>query len=358
MSQELKEAIGQLALNLGFDAFGVTKSQLKNYAPYYRQWVARGFHGGAPYLTKHGNKRLNPFLLFPQARSVLMVRFNYLPPEHRPLKSTQDPHTAQIARYAFGKDYHDVLRHKLRQWAIAIQALPEVQSLSFKAFVDSGPILEKPLAVEAGLGWQGRNGLLISPQDGSWFFLGSLITNLDLPEDQPIKEQCGKCRACIKFCPTGAIVGDKIVDSKKCLAYLSIEHQGIIEEKWRKYFGTRIFGCDDCQLICPWNRYAQPTIEQAFWAQRGLDNPDLLILYSLTVAEYDDWFQGSPMKRPGYAAFLRNVAIAIGNAPYREEYEALLMQRSLSDNPVIAVHANWALAEQRRKKALKYREFS
>lgn len=350
MSIELKAAIEKLALDNGFEAFGVTKSQLESYAPYYRQWVARGFHGGAPYLTKHGNKRLNPFLLFPQARSILMVRFNYLPPEHRPLKSKIEPHTAQVARYAFGQDYHDVLRKKLKDWAKAIEALPEVQALSFKAFVDSGPILEKPLAVEAGLGWQGRNGLLIHPDAGSWFFLGSLITNIELPEDGPMQDQCGKCRACINYCPTGAIVGDKIVDSMRCLAYLSIEYQGVIEERWRKAFGTRIFGCDDCQLICPWNRYAKPTREAAFWASRGLESPDLLKLYSLTEQQYQTLFDGSPLKRPGYAAFLRNVAIAIGNSPYRKEYEGLLQERALSQNLLIAEHASWALAEQRAKK--------
>lgn len=352
MSQKLKEAIESLALERGFAAFGVTKSELHAYAPYYRQWVARGFHAGAPYLTKHGNKRLNPFLLFPQAKSVLMVRFNYLPPEHRPLKAIKDPHSAQVARYAFGQDYHNVLKKKLKDWARAIEVLPEVQALSFRAFVDSGPLLEKPLAVEAGLGWQGRNGLLIHPDVGSWFFLGSLITNLDLPEDTPIADRCGKCRACVKYCPTGAIVGDKVIDSTRCLAYLSIEYQGVIEERWRRAFGTRIFGCDDCQLICPWNRYAEPTTEQAFWATHGLEEPDLLRLYSLTEEQYRQWFEQSPIKRPGYAAWLRNIAIAIGNAPYKEDYQLLLKERARHKNPVVAEHALWALKEQELKRKL------
>lgn len=352
MSQELKDAIEALAREQGFDGFGVTKSTLKKYAPYYRQWVARGLHAWAPYLTKHGNKRLNPFELFPQAKSVLMVRFNYLPAEHRPLKAPLAPHVAQVARYAFGRDYHKVLKKKLKALAQKIEDLPLVKSLSYRPFVDSGPLLEKPLAVEAGLGWQGRNGLLIHPQAGSWFFLGSLITDLDLPEDQPQSEQCGKCRACIKYCPTGAIVGDKIIDSQRCLAYLSIEHQGIIPEKWRKAFGTRIFGCDDCQLICPWNRYATPTQEPNFWAQNGLDNADLLKLYALSEQEYEQWFISSPLKRPGYISWLRNVSIAIGNAPYRKEYLPLLKQRALSGHDVVAEHAQWALNEQLRKAQL------
>ena len=343
---DLTQAIKEIGLRLGFNQIRMTDTNLQAYEAYYRQWVARGFHAGMHYMVKHGDKRLDPCALYPETRSIIVVSLNYLPPSKPKWVRRESPEIGVIARYAFGKDYHYVLRDKLKLFVEEIKKLKEAQNMAGRLFVDSAPILEKPLAEKAGIGWQGKNGLIIHPQEGSWFFLGVILTNLELTFDEPMTPSCGACKACLKICPTQAIVAPKIINSKRCIAYLTIEYQGIIDENLRPLIGQRIFGCDDCQAVCPWNRYASPTPEKAFWDSKGITAPDLLTLYSFNEEEYQRLFSESPLGRCGYAGWLRNVAIAIGNAPYNNKYLQLLKDRSVSSNPVIADHAHWALRQQ------------
>jgi epoxyqueuosine reductase len=348
----LKDLIIQTGLSLGFDDVRIASPDTTAYHPFFRQWVARGLHGDLFYMVKHGNKRLNPQLLLPETRAIIVVRMNYLPPSRPHFIKKYQPHIGVVARYAFGRDYHKVLKKRLEIFAQEIHKLKEVQNLQYRAFVDSGPVLEKPLAEAAGLGWQGKNGLIINRSSGSWFFIGTLLTNLSLLPDNPVTNDCGACKACIKICPTDAFISPKILDSKKCISYLTIEYKGIIPIELRDKIGQRIFGCDDCQAICPWNRYATPTLEKEFWDQRGLTEPNLLTLYSYDQQHYEKLFAGTPLYRTGYAAWLRNVAIAIGNAPFHQDYLPLLKERSQHIDSIIATHAQWALDKQLKKATL------
>lgn len=354
---DLTQEIKKTGLALGFDDVKVTDTNTKAYHPYYRQAIARGFAAKMDYLVRHGDKRLCPEKLLPGTKSIIIVRQNYLPPELVRDKLQHERklyrQSGLIARYALGRDYHKVLKSRLKTFASSIVTMAREKILNFKACVDSAPLLEKPLAEKAGLGWQGRNGLIVS-DSGSWFFIGSLLTNLELEYDKPISNKCSTCQACQRICPTGAIVADRQIETKRCIAYLTIEHKGSIDIELRSLMGNRIFGCDDCQLICPYNRWSQATLEKDFFARRGLETPSLVDLAYLTEDRFKTIFSGSPLMRAGYDNLLRNVAIALGNSEGQYEQRKAVHHLCQSSNALILEHALWA-RERLQKVPLKIR---
>lgn len=352
--KELTEKIKSIGLGLGFNDVKITDTDLSAYIPYYRQWIARGFAANMDYMVYHGNKRLSPADLVPGTRRVIVTRLDYLPPQSLRFegkRASKSDGRAVIARYTLGRDYHKVLKKKLKNYQLAIEELLGQKQETMRGFVDSAPLLEKPLAEKAGIGWQGKNGLIVSAT-GSWFFLGSLVTNLELEIDEPVSNKCEKCQACLKICPTKAIIGPKQVDTHKCIAYLTIEHKGVIPVSLRPLFGQRIFGCDDCQMICPWNRWAKTTVEKDFFARRGLDKADLKQFAFLTQESFQQLFAGSAVLRVGYEGFLRNVAIALGNGEISKDYYAALNVLAEHPSPLVREHASWALLHQGRKRKL------
>lgn len=361
--QKLTEKIKEIGRHIGFSDIRITDLDLKDYHPYYRQWVARGFALGLDYMVTHGDKRLYPQKLFPQAQRAIVVRLDYHPPELLRMQIKDDrglKNSGLIARYSLGRDYHKVLKAKLKTYRDKIlELLQDLKSQGekqdefqlelcqlpphFRAFVDSAPLLEKPLAEKAGIGWQGKNSLILN-KSGSWFFLGNLLTSLPLTVDQKVQSACAKCRACEKICPTQAISSSKFVDTKRCIAYLTIENKGSIPEDLRPLIGNRIFGCDDCQLICPWNRFAKKSLEQDFFERRGLAHPSLPSLASLTSSQFDKVFQGSAVMRAGFECFLRNVAVALGNAEPTQRNIKALKSLAQNSNLLVREHAYWALS--------------
>ena len=339
--------IKNLGKSLGFNDVRISDVDLSAYAPYFRQWVARGFAAQMDYMVRHGDKRLKPSKLIPGTVRAIVVRMDYSPPG-RDLSFVRSSQTqAQIgliARYTLGRDYHKVVKKRLETFKEKIYQLVDFSSVDLRAFVDSAPVLEKPLAEKAGIGWQGKNGLIIS-KTGSWFFLGSLLTNLPLEIDSPVENKCNSCKACFRVCPTNAIIADKQIDTKRCISYLTIENKGVIEEELRPLIGNRIFGCDDCQMICPWNRWSYTTVEKDFFARRGLESPALSDLAFLSKDKFLKIFQGSAVLRVGYEGFLRNVAIALGNSIKTQVNCSALNHLSQSDSKLISIHARWALKQ-------------
>ena len=320
-------------------------------------WLADGMHGQMAFLEQHHDKRANPALLVEGTRTIVSVRMNYLQdvPKPRTVADNERPNHAIIARYARGRDYHKVMRSRLKKLAKRIETmLPNWQGLDvgadmpfvFRPFSDSAPIFERPLADEAGLGWTGKHTLLINREAGSFFVLGELFLSLSLPEDAPVSEHCGSCFACAKVCPTDAIVAPYQLDARACISYLTIEHEGIIDEKYRRAMGNRVFGCDDCQLICPWNRYAKTTTVSDFHARHGLDNRTLLDLWQWSEDYFLSHTEGSPIRRTGYVNFLRNLAIGIGNAPFHTDNLAQLKARLGQHGDMLDEHITWAIDEQ------------
>ena len=332
---------------LGFQQVGISDINLKDQEANLQSWLDNNYHGEMDYMQKHGMKRARPDELLPGTLRVISVRMDYLPDNAQFASNLENKDLGYISRYALGRDYHKVLRKRLKQLGDKIQL--EVGELGFRPFVDSAPILERPLAQKAGLGWVGKHSLLLDETSGSWFFIGELLIDLALPIDTPQHNQCGQCVACIKICPTQAIVAPYVVDGRRCISYLTIELQGAIPVEFRKAIGNRIYGCDDCQLICPWNRFAETTQESDYQAKHFLQNQPLLTLFNWSEETFLKSTEGSPIRRIGYQRWLRNIAIALGNAPSSIENIVQLQNKLLiSDDLIVNEHIEWALVEQQQ----------
>ncbi len=329
---------------LGFQKVGVSDIDLDAAGERLREWIGAGHHGEMDYMHRHGSKRHRPAELVAGTVRVISVRMDYLPEPQRDARGLLDHDSkAYVSRYALGRDYHKVLRGKLR--ALARRIEDRVGPFGFRVFVDSAPVLEKPIAEKAGLGWIGKHTNLIDRDTGSWFFLGELYTDLPLPVDQPEVSHCGTCRECIDVCPTAAIVAPYRLDSRRCISYLTIELKGPIPREFRKAIGNRIFGCDDCQLFCPWNKFAKPTAEGDFAPRHGLDTAELTELFGWSEETWLRKTEGSAIRRIGYQRWLRNIAVALGNAESTPDVVAALKKRRGSDSKLVAEHVEWALAQ-------------
>ena len=341
----LAAQIKQWGQDLGFQQVGITDTDLSQAETYLDNWLANDFHGTMDYMQRHGHKRSRPALLHPGTRRVISVRMDYLPESGNEMnKVLEKPLAAYISRYALGRDYHKLMRNRLQKLADLIHA--EIGDFGYRAFVDSAPVLEKALAEKAGLGWIGKHSNLINRKAGSWFFLGEIFTDLPLPIDDPATAHCGVCNACLDICPTQAIVAPYQVDARRCISYLTIELHGSIPEPLRPLIGNRIYGCDDCQIICPWNRFAKLTDELDFNPRHRLNSQELLEVFAWTEQEFLTKTEGSAIRRIGYERWLRNIAVALGNAPKSEIIiEALKIK--LSHVPeLVQEHVSWALEQQ------------
>jgi epoxyqueuosine reductase len=299
-------------------------------------------------MAHHGTKRSHPAELVPGTLSVISVRMDYLPPDSMDaVMILNHPERAYISRYALGRDYHKVIRQRLEKFAQQLQA--QIGAFGYRVFTDSAPVLEKPIAVKAGLGWMGKHTNILSRDAGSWFFLGEIYTDLPLEETGSVSEHCGQCRACIDVCPTQAILAPYTLDARRCISYLTIEHQGSIPLELRPLMGNRIYGCDDCQLICPWNRFAQTSPEADFAVRNGLDSARLSELFGWNEQTFMRKLEGSPIRRIGYERWLRNLAVALGNAPFSGAIINLLQQKLAKvDSALLQEHFQWAIAQQKQ----------
>ncbi len=339
--QALKQRIQAWGRELGFDAIGVSGVDLGAAEPGLAAWLEAGFHGEMDYMARHGMKRARPAELLPGTLRVISARMNYWPEAADAAENLADGRRAYVSRYALGRDYHKVLRNRLQKLAERIGAeLPH----GYRVFVDSAPVLEVELATRAALGWRGKHSLLLDREAGSWFFLGEIFTDLPLPEDESPAPHCGRCTACLDACPTGAIVAPYHVDARRCISYLTIELHGPIPETLRPAIGNRIYGCDDCQLACPWNRFAQLGAEMDYAPRHGLDRASLVELFAWSAEDFATRMAGSPIYRIGYERWLRNLAVALGNAPHSPEVVAALRARADDASALVREHVAWALA--------------
>lgn len=347
---ELTRKIKSLGLELGFQQIGITDTDLQKYDQYLLNYLKKKHHGSMDYMQKHGLLRLRPKELVPGAKSIIVTRMNYLPPNQHMRELLKNKSKAYIARYALGRDYHNLIKKRLKKYAKHIEEIAGEHG--HRCFVDSAPIMEKALAEKAGLGWTGKNTLILNKKAGSYFFIGVLLTNLELVFDkEDSQDHCGKCKACMTVCPTQAIVAPYQLNASRCISYLTIENKGAIPMEFRKAMGNRIFGCDDCQIMCPWNRYAKITDEHDFHPRHNLDNKKLIDLFLISENKFNEITNGSPIKRPGYQGWLRNIAVALGNAEASQEIIAALKQRlsepenSVSD--LVKEHIRWALEQHK-----------
>jgi epoxyqueuosine reductase len=346
LSPELGEALAQQirlwASELGFQQVGITDVNLGDHEGYLQKWLDAGHHGTMDYMARHGTKRSRPAELEPGTRRVISVRMDYLADDTRPMEVLESPSLAYISRYALGRDYHKLVRKRLSQLAQRIEQA--ACGGRYRAFVDSAPVLERAVAEKTGLGWIAKNTMLINADAGSWFFLGEIYTDLPLPVDEPqSSKHCGTCTACLEVCPTDAFVGPFQLDARRCISYLTIEHRGSIDEALRPLMGNRVFGCDDCQLVCPWNKFAQPTRERDFTPRHNLAAAELVELFLWDEATFLDRTEGSAIRRIGYERWLRNLAIALGNAPTTEQVKAALASRLAFPSALVREHVEWAL---------------
>jgi len=328
---------------LGFQAVGIADAELgPAAAARLADWLARGFHGEMDYMARHGARRARPRDLVPGTLRVIGARMDYLPDAADGWPTLQDPARAYIARYALGRDYHKVVRSRLQRLADRIAA--EAGEFGYRVFTDSAPVMEVEVAAQAGLGWRGKHTLLLAREAGSFFFLGEIYTDLPLPVDSPLAEHCGTCTRCIDICPTHAIVGPYRLDARRCISYLTIELKGSIPIELRPLIGNRVYGCDDCQLVCPWNKYARPSAEPDFRVRNGLDTAELAALFGWTEAEFQARLAGSAIHRIGYERWSRNLAVGLGNAPPGERVRAALAARADDRSALVREHVAWALA--------------
>ena len=332
---------------LGFQQVGICDVDLGQHEKHLNDWLEQGFHGDMTFMENHGTKRSRPAELVPGTLRVISVRMNYLPPDASFARHLSNDKIAYISRYALGRDYHKVLRKRLKQLGQKIQT--ELAHTEYRPFVDSAPVLEHAIAEKAGIGWTGKHSLTLNKEAGSWFFLGELFINLPLPVDSPVEEGCGSCSACLTICPTQAIVAPYKVDARRCISYLTIESDAPIPEELRPLMGNRIYGCDDCQLVCPWNRYSQITDEEDFHPRKALHGKTLVELFSMSEAAFLSATEGSPIRRIGYQKWLRNIAVAMGNAAAAEEIIAALTYRNNTESELVQEHIAWALQQQRKK---------
>lgn len=334
---------------LGFQHVGISDIDLSQHENFLQNWLDNQYHGEMSFMSNHGMKRARPEELVPGTLRIISVRMDYLPPDASFAQHISNGDIGYISRYALGRDYHKVLRKKLK--LLGDKITQRLANTQYRPFVDSAPVLEHAIAQKAGIGWTGKHSLTLNKHAGSWFFLGELFINLPLPIDEPATEDCGECSACMTICPTQAIVAPYKVDARRCISYLTIEYDGIIPEALRPAMGNRIYGCDDCQLICPWNRFAPLTEEPDFHPRAVLHGKSLLTLFSWSEADFLKFTEGSPIRRIGYAKWQRNLCVAIGNAPYSADYIAALEAAKLQCNDLVLPHLTWALAQQKSKKA-------
>lgn len=347
LAEEIK-AWGQA---LGFQQTGVSDLAINQHRKYLQRWLDKGYHGEMEWMRKHQALRNDPKLVVEGALRVICFRMDYFPAETNTIKLLNDTRKAYLSRYALGRDYHKVLRKRLSKLAKRIEIRGEElkieNRIKQRPFVDSAPILEKAYAEKAGLGWIGKNTLLLNRKAGSWFFLGELITNLPLPIDTAsTSSHCGSCNACMDVCPTKAFVAPYQLDARRCISYLTIELKGSIPEEFRKPMGNRVFGCDDCQLVCPWNKFSKPSLEPDFSPRHGLDNADLLTLFLWTENEFLDKTAGSPIRRIGYERWSRNLAVALGNSSPSSRTLAALNKRREQSSLLVREHIDWAIHQQ------------
>ena len=340
--EALAQRIKTWGTQLGFQKVGIADADLSAAEPRLLEWLAQGWHGDMEYMARHGALRARPADLVPGTLRVIACRMDYLTGEEHSCHEDR----AEIARYARGRDYHKVLRARLQ--ALCSRIAAEVGPFGYRAFSDSAPVMEVELAAKAGLGWRGKHTLLLSRDAGSWFFLGEIYCSLDLPVDAPEKERCGTCERCIDICPTQAIRGPYRLDARRCISYLTIEHKGSIPEPLRPLIGNRVYGCDDCQAACPWNRFAQPTSEKDFEPRNGLDRATLVELFAWTEQEFDTRLRGSPIRRIGYERWLRNLAVGLGNAPVSSAVLSALRCRENHPSALVREHVQWAISRHER----------
>jgi epoxyqueuosine reductase len=346
----LAQRIKAWGVELGFAKIGITGVDLREDEAHLQAWLEQGRHGSMDYMQRHGSKRSRPDELQPGTVRVISARMDYFPRGMNAEAAWQtlaDGERAYISRYALGRDYHKLIRGRLQKLADRIAG--EVGPFGYRAFTDSAPVMEKALARNAGLGWVGKHTLVLDRDAGSWFFLGELFTDLPLPVDQPSTAHCGTCTRCIDVCPTQAIIGPYQLDARRCISYLTIESKDSIPEDLRPLIGNRVFGCDDCQLVCPWNKFAKPTHEEDFAPRHGLGGAKLVELFAWTEEEFLKKTEGMPIRRAGYAGFSRNVAVALGNAPHSDEIMDALRARADDTSPLVREHVAWALAQQTAK---------
>jgi len=345
--QQLAVQIEQWANELGFSGFGICDTDLSSHEATFQAWLDKGYHGGMEYMARHGMMRARPHELLPGTLRVISVRLDYMPPDALIVSTMQEPENGYISRYATGRDYHKMMRNRLKKLGQKIEQC--VDGLSARPFVDSAPIMERPLAEKSGLGWTGKHSLIINEKVGSFFFLGELLVNIPLPVSSPVAEQCGSCVACLTICPTQAIVEPYVIDGNRCLSYITIEKFGEIPLEFREAMGNRIYGCDDCQLICPWNKFTKASDEDDFKPRKDLHSPQLLELFSWSEQSFLKRTEGSPIRRIGHERWLRNIAVALGNAPYRPEIIQALESKRESVSELVQEHIDWALTQQYKK---------
>jgi epoxyqueuosine reductase len=338
---------------LGFDEIGISDTDLTNEENFLLQWLGKGFHGSMDYMARHGVNRARPAALVPNTLRVISVRLNYTTPDTKESWGViEDAEAAYISRYALGRDYHKVLRQKLQKLATRIEEA--VGAFSYRVFTDSAPVMEVALARKAGLGWRGKHTLLLTRDAGSLFFLGEIYTDLPLPVDTATSEHCGTCTKCIDICPTAAIIAPYQLDARRCISYLTIEHKGEIPIEFRRAMGNRIYGCDDCQLVCPWNKYAQHSAEIDFTVRHKLDDVTLLDLLAWTETDFNERLSGSAIRRIGFEQWLRNIVVALGNALADDGVDSLaksnirarLEEKRIGTSALVQSHIDWALAQK------------
>ena len=339
----LAEQIKLWSSELGFSSMGITDIDLSQDQRYLEKWLEKGYHGEMKYMERHGKKRSRPAELVQGTKRIISLSMNYLPENYNGLELLEEDKKAFVSGYARGRDYHKIMRSRLKKLVSKIKVHSSHEN---RVFVDSAPVLEKALAQKAGLGWIGKNTLLLNKNAGSYFFLGEIYTDLELPIDEPkIVNHCGSCTSCMDVCPTKAFEGPNQLDARKCISYLTIEYKGSIEEELRPMMGNRIFGCDDCQIFCPWNKFLKITDEADFKPRHNLDDIDLSNLFMWSEEEFLEKTQGSPIRRAGYESWLRNIAIALGNAESSVEVLRALHLKKDHPSEIVKEHVNWAIKQ-------------
>ncbi|MDA8656747.1 tRNA epoxyqueuosine(34) reductase QueG [Luminiphilus sp.] len=338
------ETIQAWARELGFQDIGFTGVNLHEHEAYLEKWLQAGYHGTMDWMDRHGSKRSRPSELVPGTCTVISCRMDYLPEAADAWEILENSEKGFVSRYALGRDYHKLIRSRLAKLAERIR--DELACGTFRAFVDSAPVLERAVAEQSGLGWIAKNTMLINESAGSYFFLGEIYTDIPfMPSDPKEEKHCGSCSACMVACPTDAFVAPFVLDARRCISYLTIEHKGSIDEALRPKMGNRIYGCDDCQLVCPWNKFATTSPEPDFAPREGLDQADLVTLFAWTEKEFEERLQGSPIRRIGHERWLRNIAVALGNAETTQEIVNALRSKQDTSSPLVKEHIAWALTQ-------------
>ncbi len=345
---QLASNIKQWGIEIGFDAVGISDGDLSEHEVHLNAWLDKGMQGEMDYMQKHGSKRTNPSQLVEGTKRVISVRMDYAPADIRAAEQViEDDTIGYVSRYALGRDYHKVLRARLKKLAQRVQQ--EIGEFGYRVFTDSAPVMEKALAEKAGLGWIGKHSNLLDSKTGSWFFLGEIYVDLPLPIDKAATNHCGSCQKCIDICPTQAIVGPYQVDARLCISYLTIELKGAIPVDLRSKLGNRIYGCDDCQFVCPWNKFAQTTKEPDFTPREQLTDRKLVDLFAWSEDEFLKNTEGTAIRRIGYQSWLRNIAVSLGNAQTNKAVVSALNQKLLTAEPLLEEHILWALEQHKQQ---------